>query len=807
MEKWARLKYQPNLPLGENGLKVTANKEHIGLTRKAASEGIVLLKNNESTLPLKAKQNVALFGKATIDYVQGGGGAGEVNSAYTTNLYEGLKQKGDKVNIFDPLVNFYKQNVESQFASGAIPGMTKEPAIPEDLLEGAKQFTDTAVISICRFSGEGWDRQTLKTQKKEGLWDNIDTPMLLSQALFEDGDFYLTQDEKNMINAVKVNFAKVIVIINSGGITDTSWFYSDDSIQSALFAWVAGMEGGLALADILTGDTNPSGKLADTFAASQKDYPCHETFHESEEFVNYSEDIYVGYRYFETFEEKNKCVNYSFGFGLSYTTFDIKHTCFCADKDNITIKASVKNTGSCTGKEVVQLYVNAPQKLLKKPTKELIAFEKTKLLCPGEMQDVTLEININDLAKFDDTGKIAKSAYVLEKGEYTFYLGNSVKNAAALTDAFTVSENVVTQQLSAKLTPTHLTSRLLSDNTYEQLETQNENPLATNNILEPMTIKQMECMTPVQREVESRLFVSPFEDGVITLLDVAQNKADLKSFIAQLSNEDLANLLGGQPNTGVGITFGIGNIPNYGVPTTVTADGPAGIRIDPKTGIATTSWPCSTLLACTWNKQLLNDIGVAAAKELKENNMAIWLAPAINIHRSLLCGRNFEYFSEDPVLTGQLAAEMVKGIQSINMAACVKHFAFNNKETNRKYSDSRISERAAREIYLKAFEIIVKTAQPWVIMSSYNLVNGVRCAESKELLSDILRDEWGFDGVVVSDWWAYSEHYLEIKAGNDVKMGLGYPKRVLKALKSGAITRKELEISAKRVLKLIMKFD
>ncbi len=807
MEKWARLKYQPNLPLGENGLKVTASEEHICLTRKAAGEGIVLLKNTENTLPLKAKQNVVLFGKATIDYVQGGGGAGEVNSAYTTNLCDGLKQKGNKVNIFEPLVMFYKQNIKSQFDNGAIPGMTKEPQIPDDLLEGAKHFTDTAIISICRFSGEGWDRQTLKTQKKEGLWDNIDKPMLLSQALFEDGDFYLTKDEKTMINTVKANFAKVIVIINSGGITDTSWFCSDDGIQSALFAWVAGMEGGLALADILTGDVNPSGKLADTFAASQKDYPCHETFHESEDFVNYSEDIYVGYRYFETFAGKNECVNYPFGFGLSYTSFSITNINLTECENIIKISAHIKNTGQFSGKEVVQLYVNAPQKLLKKPQKELIAFEKTALLCPNETQEIEFIINIDELAKYDDTGKIAKSAYVLEKGEYKFYLGNNVKDAHVLTSVFTVKDNKITQQLSAKLTPVCLKSRMLSDGTYEQLETQNENPLATNNVIAPLTIKQMECMTPVQREVASHLFVNPFEDGVITLLDIAQNKADLKSFIAQLSNEDLANLLGGQPNTGVGITFGIGNIPNYGVPTTVTADGPAGIRIDPKTGIATTSWPCSTLLACTWNKQLLNDIGVAAAKELKENNMAIWLAPAINIHRSLLCGRNFEYFSEDPVLTGQLAAEMVKGIQSINMAACVKHFAFNNKETNRKYSDSRVSERAAREIYLKPFEIIVKTANPWVIMSSYNLINGVRCAESKELLSDILRDEWGFDGVVVSDWWAYSEHYLEIKAGNDVKMGLGYPERVILAMSEGAISREELEICAERVLNLILKFD
>ena len=239
----------------------------------------------------------------------------------------------------------------------------------------------------------------------------------------------------------------------------------------------------------------------------------------------------------------------------------------------------------------------------------------------------------------------------------------------------------------------------------------------------------------------------------------------------------------------------------------MTADGPAGVRLNRECGVFTTAFPCSTQICCTWDPQIAYAVGEAGAKELKENNLAIWLTPAINIHRSPLCGRNFEYYSEDPVLAGVMAGSMVRGIQSQKVSACLKHFALNNKETNRKDSDSRVSERAAREIYLKAFEIIVKNADPWYIMSSYNLINGDRASECRELLEDILRGEWGYDGVVSSDWHTHSEHYREIKAGNDIRMPGGFPERLLLALENGAITRAELEISAKRVLGLLLKLD
>ena len=309
------------------------------------------------------------------------------------------------------------------------------------------------------------------------------------------------------------------------------------------------------------------------------------------------------------------------------------------------------------------------------------------------------------------------------------------------------------------------------------------------------------------RERDRYLLPHPFAEGVRPLSDVAGGALSLDAFLSQLSDEDLIHLLGGQPNVGVSNTFGIGNLPEYGVPNITTADGPAGLRIEQQCGICTTAWPCATLLAATWDPELVSRVGAGAAEEVKENNISVWLAPAVNIHRNPLCGRNFEYYSEDPLLTGKLAAAMVRGIQSRHIAATVKHFACNNKETNRKYSDSRLSQRALREIYLRAFEIIVREAQPWAIMSSYNVINGRRASESQELLTDILRDEWEYTGLVMSDWWTRGEHYKELMAGNDLKMANGYPERVQEAMKLGAVSRRDLEICASRVLELFLKID
>ena len=783
MERWGRAWYQPCLPLGGDGTRVTGSQEHIQLSRQAAREGMVLLKNQGRALPLEKGAKLALFGKATMDYVKGGGGSGDVTVAYTRNLYEGLKTKEPQVQILEPLADFYRENVSAQYAQGVVPGFTREPKIPEELLTQAKAWTDTAVISICRFSGEGWDRKGIPG----------------------DGDFYLTKEEQEMVETVTGNFDRVIVVLNVGGMVDTSWFFANDRIQAVLLAWQGGIEGGLAAADLLCGEVSPSGKLTDTFAGSFDDYPSSEGFNESEDYVEYTEDIYVGYRYFETISGAAGKVNYPFGYGLSYTSFSREYLGAFLEDGVISVDVRVTNIGGRPGKEVVQLYYGAPQGKLGKPAKELGAFGKTRLLEAGDSQVMRLTMREDSMASYDDLGKVKKSAYVLEAGIYRFWLGGSVREAKEIPFFVEKDEAEIVAQYSEKCAPRALKRRLLSDGTFEEMLQRPERERVLG--LAPQDVDKLEGVIPAVLERKQVQLSQPPAPGTVMLADVAEGKATLDQLIAQLTDEELAELLGGQPNTGVANTYGMGNIPDHRVPNIMTADGPAGLRIQPQCGVCTTAWPCATLLACSWNEDLVYQVGAAGAAEVKENNIGIWLTPAMNIHRSPLCGRNFEYYSEDPLVAGKMGAAMIRGIQSQHIGASMKHFACNNKETNRKASDSRVSERAMREIYLKGFEIAVKEAQPWTIMSSYNLINGCHASENRELLTDILRDEWGFEGAVTTDWWTFAEHYLETKAGNDIKMGCGYPDRLLEALEKGLITRKEMEICGRRILELILKFD
>lgn len=611
-----------------------------------------------------------------------------------------------------------------------------------------------------------------------------------------------------MVDAVTAAFPKVAVVLDVGGMVDSSWFKENEKIQSVLLAWQAGIEGGLAIADILCADANPSGKLVDTFAGSFDDYPSSAGFNDSDDYVDYTEDIYVGYRYFETIPGAAEKVNYPFGYGLSYTSFAIRNCCGRLEKaedgTQIVVEASVTNVGKLAGKEVVQLYYSAPQGRLGKPARALGAFAKTRCLQPGETQQVTLRLAADSMASYDDTGKIAKSAYVMEAGEYRFYLGNSVRNTEKVSFVYKEEADRVVLVLKERVAPRQLAKRMLADGSFEELPVQAEckaerfpgfvegNPPHKGHWEGDTTANERGADAPEKK---------------IMLMDVVNGDASMEEFLAQLTNGQLIDLLCGQPNTGVANTFGMGNLPEYGVPNLMTADGPAGVRIRPGLGVCTTAWPCATLLACTWNPDLVYEIGAAGAREMKENNLGIWLTPAMNIHRSPLCGRNFEYYSEDPLIAGKMAAAKVNGIQSEHIGASIKHFACNNKETNRKASDSRVSERALREIYLKGFEIAVKEAQPWTLMTCYNMINGRYASEREDLLAGILREEWGFKGMVTTDWWNKAYQYKEIKAGNDLKMGSGDPDEVLEAWKEGKVTRKEIETCAARILETIMKLD
>ena len=782
MEKYARFNYQPCLPLGKDGRRVTASEEHIALAREAAGEGMVLLKNIGGALPLKKGEKIALFGKATIEYIKGGGGSGDVHCPYVRNIFDGFLEKENegKVEIYRPLIDFYKEYVKegqksvlTQKQIDAIWDVVNnmefcqkrddmtydtfarmhvvEAAVPDELIKSAAEFAETAIITISRFSAEGVDRRTI------------------------GGDYYLSDLEKDLINKATALFKKVIVVLNSGAVLDCEPVAENDGVQSILFGWQGGMEGGMAIADILCGDVNPSGKLADTITKGYDFYPSKDDFNECFEYVDYSEDIYVGYRYFETLNKD--AVRYPFGFGLSYTDFELSGA-VCGEADGkITVAVNVKNTGNCNGKEVVELYYSAPDGKLGKPAIELAAFKKTKLLEPGENEILAMSFDVNDMASFDDLGKIQKSAYVLEKGTYRFYIGTSVRDVKKLPFEYEVREDTVALQLTQYCRPFNLKKRLTSSGEYEVLPTGDSSYFYGENLL-------VDVRTPVKEYKFSEV----------------GEKITIDEFVRQFKDDELMNFVGGQPPTGVANTGCFGGLKRLGVPAVPTADGPAGLRLDVETGIPTTAWPCSTLLASSWNTEIAYKVGAAAAAEIRENNIGIWLAPALNIHRNPLCGRNFEYLSEDPIIAGKITAAEIRGIQSQKVAVSMKHFACNNKEANRFACDSRLSERALREIYLKGFEICVKEANPWTVMSSYNLINGQHTSESWELLTGILRNEWGFKGMVTTDWGVKNDPVKEVKAGNDMKMHVGYPEELKAGLHDGRISRADLELCVKRIL-------
>ncbi len=764
-QKWARYQFNLTTNIGKDGSRITGCQEHIDLSRKVATEGMVLLENN-GFLPLKENTSVALFGIGTLNYIKGGGGSGNVYSQYVRNVYEGFACKSPKISIFEPLTKYYYDYATSENAVFDEQGFYPEIEVPGELVAEAAKNADVAIITIHRFSREYFDR------------------------FEEKGDFYLSDTEQKMVDEVTKAFAHTVVVLDVGGMMDLSTFKSNPKIDAVLLAWQAGMEGGLAIADIICGDANPSGKLVDTFAKSFSDYPSADTFNESDDYVDYFEDIYVGYRYFETIPGASEKVVYPFGYGLSYTKFDIEKPTAKLVGDKIQVTTSVKNIGDVAGKEVVQCYYSAPQGVLGKPSIALIGFQKTKLLSPNEKEDITLEFNVSDMASYDDTGKLQMSAYVLEQGEYSFFIGNSCRDLQKADYTYTVKEKfVVTEQLSQKCAPNKLTRRMMSDGTFEELPS--------------YPIKEYD-------DVDCPEFAyKPLAEGETPIMfeEVAKGNISLDEFMTQLTDEELITLMSGTPSKGVANTAGFGGILRLGIPAVMTVDGPAGIRIRPYVGIATTAWPCASLIACTWDPSLIYEIGKAGALEAKENGLAIWLTPALNIHRNPLCGRNFEYFSEDPLIAGKFAAAKVNGIQSQNIAASAKHYACNNKEINRKYSDSRLSERALREIYIKGFEICVKESQPWTIMTSYNLVNGRRCCNGYEQIQGILRDEWGFTGMITSDWNTPCDQTYCVLAGNDIRMPSGDPDVLRESLDNGRLKRGHLVICAKRILEMILKLD
>lgn len=758
--------------------------------RRAAADGAVLLKN-EGVLPLSAEDTLAVFGRVQKDWFYVGyGSGGDVRAPYKISLLDALR-KNEKIKIDTALADTYEKwcqaNKPNHGVWGHWPRHYREMPLDADTLKSAAQRCTCAAVVIGRSSGE--DRENA----------------------LEKGSFYLTDDEMQLLERVSAAFKKVVVILNIGSVMDFSWIeHFGDKIGAVLIAWQGGMESGNAVADILCGDVAPSGKLTDTIAKKYEDYPSSASFGDAK-FNNYTEDIYVGYRWFETFNRD--AVIYPFGFGLSYTQFKITFSDFSFDGKNAVVRCRVANIGEkYSGRETVQLYIKKPCAQLGNPSRCLVAFKKTKELKPGEECDIALHVPFESFASYDETGVTGyQSAYVAEAGRYEFFLGSDVRSAECVC-SHDVDETVLIKQCSQVCAPKEefeICKAVLQSGKYK-LEKAAVNTSKTDlrKIILDNLPKEFPCS----------------ENKNITISDVKAGKESLESFVSQLSKKELEALtrgdyvmnspLGARGNAGA---FGgvLKSLREKGVAPVITTDGPSGIRLSTSCSLL----PIGTLLACTFDVQLVTEVYGYISKEMKERGTDVLLAPGMNIHRNPLCGRNFEYYSEDPFLTGVIAGAAVMGIQSEGVSACPKHFACNNQEFKRNTNDSRLSERALREIYLKGFEICVKASKPNCIMTSYNKINGVWGHYHYELCTSVLRKEWGYDGVVMTDWWmrrSKSPEFPEIRdnayrvrAGVDVYMPGSfyyqrrhYDRSLLSALKKNGITLAELQQTALRVLKL-----
>ncbi len=757
---------------------------------KAAAEGIVLLRN-DGTLPLDYGARIALFGRCNYDFFfVGYGSGGEVHSPERVSLSDALKERGSVID--EGVDSFYEswryKNPASEGFWGFWPYSHPEAVIPEKVLRRAQTTDDVAIITIGRASGE--DREN-KLKK---------------------GSFYLTDKERKLIKSVTESFSKTVLILDVGNVIDLS-FIDEFDFSAVLLCWLGGMESGRAITRVLYGEENPSGKLVSTVAKTYEDYPS-KAYFGNKKYNEYVEDVFVGYRYFETFA-KNR-VLFPFGYGLSYTSFKIKNTEFSFDGNVAKIAFSVKNTGERAGKEVAQIYVSQPNGKLGKPDRQLVFYKKTPLLKPGESVNFECVINKYEISSYDDSGASGnRFCYVAEEGEYAFYIGNNVRDAVKC-GSFVLEKTEVIERLEQICPPKENFKRI------KAVLHGGEKRIAYEDAPPKAFELRERILSRIERDV-------PFSgDKGYKLVDVKNGKISLNEFIAQLTDEELARLTIGdvKMNSPLGAAGNAGafggvceELRAKGIPPVITTDGPAGIRL----ARYATLMPCGTCLASTWNDDLVQELTSLVAEEMRALGSDVLLAPGMNIHRNPLCGRNFEYFSEDPYLSGKIAAAYVKGIQSGGLSACPKHFACNNQETNRTRNDSRVSERALREIYLKGFEICVKESLPLNVMTSYNKINGVWSHYNYDLCATALRKEWGYEGNVMTDWWMrrsaspefdnVEDNAYRVRAQADVLMpgAINYSSgeigdSIKRSLAAGGLKRAELVTAAKHILRMAMNF-
>ena len=708
-------------------MKIFDPGAYAALARRTVAEGCVLLRNDGPVLPFAQGAKVAVFGRSQFNYYKSGTGSGGlVNTGHVPSITEGLEASG-AVKVDAKLKAEYESwIVDHPFDEGQgwanEPWYQEEMPLSEETVLAAAGRSDAAVVILGRTAGEDKDSSNL------------------------EGSHLLAGAERDMLKAVCEKFEQVAVVLNTGGILDMKWV-EEYRPGAVLYVWQGGQEGGLAVADVLTGKAAPGGRLSDTIAKDIGDYPAAENFG-SESRNLYPEDIYVGYRYFETFAPEK--VLYPFGFGLTYTTFEVKHTRIGTNAAEAELEAQAVNTGSRPGREVVQVYVEAPQGKLGKPARALCAFGKTRELAPGETETLSFTVPFARLASYDDSGATGrKSAWVLEAGEYTFYIGTDVRSAKKV-GSVTLEETVV-EQLEEACAPVTAFDRLRPGTSEGGVYTKEYEPAPLRTV------------NPMDRRNERLIKADPCAgDKGYKLSDVAEGKVTMDEFLAQLTDEDLCCIVRGEgmcsPKVTPGTAGAFGGVTkrllDFGIPTGCCADGPSGIRMD--CGTHAFAMPNGTLMACTFDPELVGELYEYEGLELRKNKVDTLLGPGINIHRHPLNGRNFEYFSEDPLLTGEMAAAQLLALHKYGVTGTIKHFACNSQEFHRHDVEAVISERALREIYLKAFEIAVKEGGARSIMTSYNPINGFWSASSYDLLTTILHGQWGYKGMVMTDWWAKS---------------------------------------------------
>lgn len=783
-------------PQGQAVLKKTeVDPDTALLCRQTAEEGMVLLKNNH-LLPIRKNQTVSVFGRVQINtFFCGYGSGGDVKSPYKINFLDALKKQkqfGLNQELTGLYTNWCQKNGPDDGYWGHWPRFYEEMPLSIEEIKQASAKSDIAIQIIGRSSGE--DRENT----------------------LEKGSYYLTNEELSLLRKITSQFVQVVLVFNIGSIVDLSFLAEfGDKIGAILIAWQGGMESGNALVEILSGETSPAGKLVDTIPTEYAAYPTINDFGDAK-YNNYVEDIYVGYRYFQTFA--NDKILYPFGYGLSYASFSFSVDAFSTTKEKIRVTVKVRNTGEVyQGKEVIQLYASAPQGKLGNPVRSLIAFQKTVLLASGQEELLSFEMTPQMLASFDDTGKSGyPHSYVLEEGVYEIWAGNNAQNLI-LAGSFRQEKTECIEQLEAvmPLDPAQGFMRLIPQDqsgTFVQAFETNPTRIGTRK---ERILSQIPKGIPVT------------EDKGYLLEDVQNGKISLDAFIAQLSDQELEELTIGYgpmncPSGVPGNAGGFGgfsdSLKKKGIPLITTTDGPSGIRSAYQASLV----PIGTMLACTWNPELVESLYRKVGQEMEQIGTNVLLGPGMNLHRSPLCGRNFEYFSEDPLVSGKIAAAVVRGIQKNGRSACPKHFACNNQEFKRDVHDSRVSERALREIYLKGFEICVKEAHPKLIMTSYNKINGVWSHYNDELVTTILREEWGFAGTVLTDWWMQpcvdpdfpliANNAYRIRAQVDVLMPGGKAwnnpeidrSLLLSIDKDNGITRGEIQRSVKNVLRFML---